>query len=139
MIDLFRILKLDYKEYVILFKSGSFYISFDEDSIILNKLFNYKIINLKNNIKIGFPLGNIDIVLNKLENLKMNYIIIDNKNIINKYENENNVFSNYTSSVYEVININNRIEKIVDKLKSIDSDSINGVLNQIEIIVDKIY
>ena len=57
----------------------------------------------------------------------------------NKYENENNVFSNYTSSVYEVININNRIEKIVDKLKSIDSDSINGVLNQIEIIVDKIY
>lgn len=139
MIDLFRILKLDYKEYVILFKSGSFYISFDEDSIILNKLFNYKIINLKNNIKIGFPLGNIDIVLNKLENLKINYIIIDNKNIINKYENENNVFSNYTSSVYEVININNRIEKIVDKLKSIDSDSINGVLNQIEIIVDKIY
>lgn len=139
MIDLFRILKLDYKEYVILFKSGSFYISFDEDSIILNKLFNYKIINLKNNIKIGFPLGNIDIVLKKLENLKINYIIIDNKNIINKYENENNVFSNYTSSVYEVININNRIEKIVDKLKSIDSDSINGVLNQIEIIVDKIY
>lgn len=139
MIDLFRILKLDYKEYVILFKSGSFYISFDEDSIILNKLFNYKIINLKNNIKIWFPLGNIDIVLNKLENLKINYIIIDNKNIINKYENENNVFSNYTSSVYEVININNRIEKIVDKLKSIDSDSINGVLNQIEIIVDKIY
>ena len=139
MIDLFRILKLDYKEYVILFKSGSFYISFDEDSIILNKLFNYKIINLKNNIKIWFPLGNIDIVLNKLENLKINYIIIDNKNIINKYENENNVFSNYTSSVYEVININNRIEKIVDKLKNIDSDSINGVLNQIEIIVDKIY
>lgn len=139
MIDLFRILKLDYKEYVILFKSGSFYISFDEDSVILNNLFNYKIINLKNNIKIGFPLGNIDIVLNKLENLKINYIIIDNKNIINKYENENNVFSNYTSSVYEVININNRIEKIVDKLKSIDSYSINGVLNQIEIIVDKIY
>ena len=28
-----------------------FYISFDEDSIILNKLFNYKIINLMNNIK----------------------------------------------------------------------------------------
>ena len=51
MIDLFRILKLEYKEYVILFKSGSFYTSFDEDSLILNKIFNYKIIELKNNIK----------------------------------------------------------------------------------------
>ena len=41
MIDLFRKLKLKYKEYVILFKRGSFYISFDEDSLILNKVFNY--------------------------------------------------------------------------------------------------
>ena len=96
MIDLFRILKLDYKEYVILFKSGSFYISFDEDSIILNKLFNYKIINLKNNIKIGFPLNSIDLVLRKLEKLRINYVIIDNKNIINQKEYEDNNFSKFT-------------------------------------------
>ena len=36
MIDLFRMLKLDYKEYIILFKSGSFYISFDEDKKIID-------------------------------------------------------------------------------------------------------
>lgn len=76
MIDQFRVLKLEYKEYVILFKSGSFYIAFDEDSTILNKLFNYKILELKNNIKIGFPLNNIDMVKEKLENLKINYIIV---------------------------------------------------------------
>lgn len=136
MIDLFRILKLDYKEYVILFKSGSFYISFDEDSIILNKLFNYKIINLKNNIKIGFPLNSIDLVLRKLEKLRINYVIIDNKNIINQKEYEDNNFSKFTSSVFEIISINSRIEKIIEKLKSIDNDSIKDILGKIESVVD---
>ena len=73
MINLFRILKLDYKEYVILFKSGNFYISFDEDSVILNKVFNYKIVEMKNNIKVGFPLNNIDMVIDKLKELNINY------------------------------------------------------------------
>ncbi len=136
MIDLFRILKLDYKEYVILFKSGSFYISFDEDSIILNKLFNYKIINLKNNIKIGFPLNSINLVLRKLESLRINYIVINNKNIINQKEYEDNNFSKFTSSVFEIISINSRIEKIIEKLKSIDNDSIKDILGKIENIVN---
>lgn len=136
MIDLFRMLKLDYKEYIILFKSGSFYISFDEDSIILNKLFNYKIINLKNNIKIGFPLNSIDLVLRKLEKLRINYVIIDNKNIINQKEYEDNNFSKFTSSVFEIISINSRIEKIIEKLKSIDNDSIKDILGKIENVVN---
>lgn len=136
MIDLFRILKLDYKEYVILFKSGSFYISFDEDSLILNKVFNYKLLELKNNIKAGFPLNSLDTVINKLKELSINYIIIEDKNIKEKYEVENNNFSKYTSSVFEVISINNRIDKIVDKLKSIDNDKVKEILNEIEMMMD---
>ena len=136
MIDLFRILKLDYKEYVILFKSGSFYVSFDEDSLILNKVFNYKILELKNNIKTGFPLNSLDTVINKLKELSINYIIIEDKNIKEKYEVENNNFSKYTSSVFEVISINNRIDKIVDKLKSIDNDKVKEILDEIEMMMD---
>lgn len=137
MIDLFRILKLEYKEFVILFKSGSFYISFDEDSLILNKIFNYKIADLKNNIKVGFPLNNIDIVISKLKELSINYIIIEDKNIIDKYEVETNNFSKYTSSVFEVISINNRINKIIDKLKAIDDDEVkNRILLEIEKILN---
>lgn len=135
MIDLFRILKLEYREYVILFKNGSFYISFDEDSIILNKIFNYKILNLKNNIKVGFPLNNIDMVKEKLEELNINYIIVDDKSIVVEYKSENNYFSKYTSSVFEIISINNRINKIVDKLKVIDNDRIKNVLDEIESII----
>ena len=76
MIDLFRILKLEYKEYIILFKSGSFYISFDEDSLILNKVFNYKILELKNNIKVGFPLNSLDTVISKLKELVQCQVVL---------------------------------------------------------------
>ncbi len=136
MIDLFRILKLEYKEYIILFKSGSFYISFDEDSLILNKVFNYKILELKNNIKVGFPLNSLDTVISKLKELNINYIIIEDKDIKEKYEVVDNNFSKYTSSVFEVISINNRIDKIASKLKSIDNDKVKEILDEIEIMID---
>lgn len=136
MIDLFRILKLEYKEYIILFKSGSFYISFDEDSLILNKIFNYKIADLKNNIKVGFPLNSLDTVINKLKELSINYIIIEDKNIVSKYESDDNSFSKYTGSVFEIISINNRINKIVEKLKSIGNDKVGDILSEIESMID---
>ena len=76
MIDLFRQLKLEYKECVILFKSGNFYISFDEDAKVLNNIFNYKINELKNNIKVGFPISLIDNNKKILRDKKINYIVI---------------------------------------------------------------
>lgn len=136
MIDLFRILKLDYKNYIILFKSGSFYISFDEDSLILNKLFNYKILNLKNNIKVGFPLNCLDIVISKLQELKINYIIVEDKIIKDKYESDDNYFLKYTSSVFEVVSINNRIDKIVNKIKNMNNNDIIYILDEIENLID---
>ncbi len=92
---------------------------------------------LKNNIKVGFPLNSLDTVINKLKELSINYIIIiEDKNIKEKYEVENNNFSKYTSSVFEVISINNRIDKIVEKLKRMDNDNIKEILDEIESMID---
>ena len=43
MIENYIDLKLTYKNYLIILKTGVFYISINEDAFILNKLFNYKI------------------------------------------------------------------------------------------------
>lgn len=103
---------------------------------IKEKLHIKYFINLKNNIKIGFPLNSINLVLRKLESLRINYIVINNKNIINQKEYEDNNFSKFTSSVFEIISINSRIEKIIEKLKSIDNNSINDILGKIENVVN---
>lgn len=110
MLDLFRQLKLDYKECVVLFKSGSFYICFDEDAVVLNNIFNYKINELKNNIKVGFPVSLIDKNIDILSSKKINYVIIDNKQIINSKEFKLNNYNKYSSSPFNIISKYSRIK-----------------------------
>lgn len=138
MLDLFRQLKLEYQDYLILFKSGSFYVSFDEDATVLNQLFHYKINELKNNIKVGFPLSLIDRNISMIESKKINYIIIENNNIVKKMKYKFNNFRKYSSSVFEVIQINSRIQNICERLKKLsnDHDHFSEILEKIEVIID---
>ncbi len=138
MLDLFRQLKLEYQEYLILFKSGSFYVSFDEDAMILNNIFDYKIIELKNNIKVGFPLSLIDKNISIIESKKINYIMIENKNIVKKEKYKFNNFKKYSTSIFEMIQVNSRIQTITNKLKKLSGscDRFNEILDQIEVMID---
>ena len=138
MIDLFRQLKLEYKDYLIIFKSGSFYLSYDEDATILNNIFNYKIVELKNNIKSGFPINQLENNLKIIDGKKINYIIVDNKRIIDKKEYSRNKFAIYTRSVFDIVSFNNRINNIVKKIENIDdSNEKENVLSKIEILLEK--
>ena len=128
MIDLFRQLKLEYKEYLILFKSGSFYISFDEDATILNNIFNYKITELKNNIKVGFPISLIDINKKIIKEKEFNYLVVEDKKIVYKYDSNYNMYDNYVRSVFSIISFNYRINKINNIIKSINDDKLKDEL-----------
>ena len=128
MLDLFRQLKLE-------FKSGNFYLSFDEDAVVLNKVFNFKINELKNNIKVGFPINSLEKYIGCLNELKINYLIIENKNIINKSSFENNKFKCYYGSVFDIISMNNRINNIYNKLKEFDDVKKESCIKKIEDII----
>ena len=43
MKEKYEMYKRQYNNYVILFKQGNFYLSINDDALILNNLFNYKI------------------------------------------------------------------------------------------------
>ena len=140
MIDLFRILKLEYRDYLILFKCGSFYISFDEDATILNNIFNYKTVEMKNNIKVGFPLKLIDDNLKVIEDRGIYYIIVEDKQIISKYNDGKNKYNKYVKSVFDIISFNNRIDKINEKIKSIDDVEVrDNILSKIERILKNYF
>src|SRR5574344_2091634 len=73
---------------ILIFKSNSaFYYSKMPDAVIFNYLFNYKIINNK----IGFPEGALKKVLDKFDEMKINYIIeyTDGKIIQKNYKKKN--------------------------------------------------
>ena len=138
MVELFRILKIQYKEYLILFKSGIFYEAFDEDAVILNRLFNYKISKKKNNMRAGFPLSNIEKVEKELEDKKINYMIIENKKITYTSTNKKNKFSSLAHDVYDFITIKNRIDEINKVLNERSNDEdIMDLLDKIEGILDE--
>ncbi len=122
---------------MILFKSGNFYISFDDDATVLNEIFNLKINELKNNIKVGFPINSFDKYIKDLNNLGINYLIISNKEIIKKISFNNNYYNEYRKSVFEIVSVNNKLNRICDFVKSIkDIDIKNNVIEKMENIIN---
>lgn len=129
--------KLEYKNYIILFKCGNFYISINDDALIMNNIFNHKIVDIGSFIKTGFPISSLYKIMTELENKQINYLIID-KEIINKNKFKNNNYSNYlTNNNYNFIfNRINRINKLLkDNLTNSNMDSI---LDKVERIICKI-
>lgn len=121
--------------HVILIKSGNFYLTFSEDAIIFNYLFNYQI----KEDKVGFPINSIDKILFELREKQLNYMIIDSNEtnpiqyteysiesyqkilgIAQKYELEQNNNKALIQRIQYLISINpnnyNKIKRFIDEL-----------------------
>ena len=110
----------------------------NDDALILNNIFNYKVNFVSDFIKVGFPLKSIDKVLPIFEEKNINYIIVD-KEIIEKKKYPNNNYLKYLNidSNYEFIL--SRINKIDKTLKDILLNSnIEDLLSNIKRIICRI-
>lgn len=116
-------------------KSGNFYITLNDDAIVMHKVTSYKINNSSNFIKLGFPISTLDKVMKLLNDYNINYIVVDNE-IIFKSKFENNKYDEYINNEYEIIL--NRINKITSILQdNINNQNIKTIINQIEDILYK--
>ena len=127
-------IKEDYENYLIMFKNGNFYISLNNDALVMNNIFNYKIIVISNYIKIGFPINSLNKVSTKLDELKINYIIYD-KLIIQKIKFTPNNYKKFVKENNYLVYLN-RIDKINYLLKdNIKNSNMDKILNKIENIL----
>lgn len=115
-----------------IFKNGKFYNVYHDDAIIFNYLFEYKIIEKDN--KTGFPETGLTKVLNKLDELKINYeIIYKDQNPITKKFSNLNQYHRILSKSLNYQDLKTRINRIIDIINNIDDiDIINDILNAIE-------
>ena len=134
MLEKYYKYKLDYRDYLLLLKFGSFYESIDNDAFIMNKIFNYKLKKLSNTFKSGFPISSLNKVLSKLNECHINYIIIDD-DIILKKDFKNNNYSNYVFNDKEIFYNSLRVEKIVKFLNDNVGSDIKEQLSEIEKIL----
>ena len=129
--------KNTYNKYILLIRCGNFYISLNEDAIVINNIFKYKIIESTNFIKCGFPLSSLSKIEKRLEELKINYLVIDNDIIEKEKYNKNNYNKYLTNNNYDILL--NRINKIILILKNnLNNRNINFILDNIEDILCKI-
>ena len=127
--------KIKYKDYVIFIKCGNFYEVFENDALIINHLFNYKIKSFSNTFKAGFPVSKLDDVTLKLSDLKVNYLVIKpDDNIIGKFS--NNTYSKYKFDIDKVRLNFFKLNKIMTYLNNhILDDNTTKILNDVEMLL----
>ena len=124
-------LKNKYLEYIIMIKVGNFYHSYDDDGIILNYLFNYKI---KDNSIVGFPVSSLDKVKRRLKKENINYYIDDN----NHMEFNDNKYSEVLDKSNCILELKKDIEDIYNYLNSnIERKYIKRIINKIKEVIDE--
>lgn len=112
-------------------KIGTFYHAFDEDAIILNYLFNYKLINKK----CGFPTNALPKVLNTLENEQIHYEIIGDEE--SKFTKGKNQYQQVLNKAKNVILINEKVSSIEEKLIHASEEKLDKILKEIEKMLDE--
>jgi len=136
MLEKYIKLKEKYPKSLIMVKAGNFYDCINDDAIIINKLFNYKIKELSKYIRVGFPITSLNKVRGLLTKYEINYITVDNNDVTYSKFIRNN-YSKYSSSDYFVIK--NKINSINDILSNnILNPSIKDIVSSIEGIICRI-
>ena len=138
IINIVKNIKQVHTEHIILIKIGKFYYSYSKDVYIISYIFGYKLKNIEENIKVcAFPVFILNKIMAKLEENKINYIIIDRRNnyeVDEKSDNGNlNKYNLYLEKSKKYINKKNKIEEIYNYLISnIENDTNNELIKKIE-------
>lgn len=72
-------IKAIHPEYIVMIKTGTFYAVYGKDASIISYIFDYQFKEVNDTITCGFPAASVKKVQAKLENSKINYLIIDRR------------------------------------------------------------
>lgn len=135
MLETYYKYRMEYKDFLLFIKIGNFYEVFDKDSLILNKLFGYKIKRIKDSIKAGFPLTRLEYILKLIGNI--NYVVIDNT-VVEKKEFDNNKYKDYNFDINSIILNSIKIDRIYEELNNrlLDNNT-DDIITKIEVIMGK--
>lgn len=115
---------MQFADTVLIFKSGNFYTTFDEDAEIISYLNQYKLVKKSNYETCGFPVSSLDGVTQNLEMEEVNYNIYEkvgvntNPSIKKDYKRNNRyeIISTKASKENSRIKIKNNIVRMLENI-----------------------
>ena len=141
IVNMAKKIKEVHPDYVAIFKVGSFYHTYGKDSYVIAGLFDYVIKPSGDTITCGFGLSAINKVKKKLEDEKINFIILDPRNnydVDEKSDNKNlNKYNDVLNKCYSKNKRKNQIKKISERLEMfIEREDFKQIIRKIEDVID---
>lgn len=135
-----RTIKEVHNKDVCMFLIGNFYHVYGRDADIISYLLDYKIKDVDSVKECGFPISSINKIKARLEENKINYLLIDRRNNYEVDEKSDNKDLNRYQSFYEksnkYINLKRRIQNInTYMLENLSEMQENDILKRIEDIL----
>lgn len=123
--DKYQELKKRYPESLILLQSGNFYITYEDDALLLHHLFSYQL----SKGKVGFPRQNLKKVCSKLEEQMLNYITYSSSaEQLDSYQAEVNQYYDYFQKIKKLEFQESVNQMLLDRIQFLlTSDSANYI------------
>ena len=121
--DFYNDVKLGNEEMIVFVKYGNFYRCFNNDAVIINYLFNYKL-SEKNST--GFPIKSIDKVISILRNNNISCIVINDINNVINYICINNKYNSFLDLSKKNYTLNETLFSINKEVKELLIKNINN-------------
>lgn len=143
MVEMSKRLKDVHPNFLILYKSGTFYKTFGKDAYIIGAMFDYNVHIVNPNIPTcGFPMSAEKRVRAKLEENKINYKIVDPRNeysvdVSEDYKNLNE-YENELKKDFTLIKYKKVINRITEELTMhMNKPDFKDIIRKIEDILDE--
>ena len=115
-----KVIKEIHPNDIIFLNVGQFYHCYGKDAVIISYLFDYSIKKLDNNYDCGFPVTAINKIRTRVEEQKINYLVVNKADNYEVYEEENfkseNSYMQIYNKAHKYINRKNRIVDIYNYL-----------------------
>lgn len=140
--NVIEVVKQVHKEEIVFVKIGKFYQVYGKDAYIVSYLFEYKLKKVEEVHMCGFPESSINKVIAKLEDNKINYLILDRRNnyeVEEIYDNKNlNTYFKYFEKARKYINCKIRIDNINNFLiENIGKENFKDIICKMEEIINE--
>ena len=129
-----------HEKYICLFKFGTFYCAYNRDAYIMSYVFKYKLQDKKDAKECGFPIDSVNKIKARLEQEKINYVLIDTRceySVTEKSDIKNlNRYDEVYAKARNYVNYKLRVESINKiLLDSINEKNFRKTLAKVEEIV----
>ena len=122
--DKYRELKRQYPDSLILLRSGNFYITYDDDALLLHHLFSYQLLKGK----VDFPRQNLEKVYSRLKDERLNYVIFSSDEEIDLYQSQENCYYCYFQRIKKLEFQESMNQMLLDRIRFLlASDSTNYI------------